>query len=63
MRATFAALPRLAHFGMTRPRGGQERDRVGEAGASSRSTSRDWNDIFAESTELRIEGARCPARR
>jgi hypothetical protein len=59
MRATFAALPRLAHFAVTGVRAG-----MSEAeSVSMKSLSldfKDWNDIFAQSTEMKIDDVEVP---
>jgi hypothetical protein len=59
IRATFAALPRISHIGLSNFVGGQS-----EASAvrldSFTVELEDWNDFFAESTDVRLEGLEVP---
>jgi hypothetical protein len=59
VRATFAALPRLAHLGLSGLRAGES-----EAEAVSLSSLTidlsNWNDIFAESVEVRVTDLEIP---
>lgn len=60
IRALFAALPRIAHFGLHGVAAGKsEADQV----TLERFTVdlADWNDLFAQSTDVRIDGLSVPA--
>jgi hypothetical protein len=61
IRKTFQALPRLDHFGLTNAAGGKsEADSV--TLDSFTIDFRDWNDIFAGSTEMHLTGLEIPRR-
>ena len=59
IRATFAALPRIAHFGLHDLVAGKSQ---AEAVAMDLFTLdfADWNDIFAEATDIRVAGLAVP---
>jgi hypothetical protein len=54
VRRAFAGLPRLAHFGMSGLSVGASADRMVRL-ASATIDMADWNDIYAESTDARID--------
>ena len=59
MRTAFAALPRLEHFSMSGVAGGQsEAEAVRLANFSL--DLRDWNELFAQATDVRLEGLDIP---
>ena len=61
IRSTFAALPRLAHVGLSGLAGGQtETSAVTLAGFSL--DFRDWNDFYAQATDLRLDDLENSAR-
>jgi hypothetical protein len=59
IRATFAALPRISHIGLSNFVGGQSETSAVKLGSFSVDLE-DWNDFFAESTDVRLEGLEIP---
>jgi hypothetical protein len=56
---TFAALPRLAHFGISGLAAGLDSANAVKVGAFTLDFA-DWNDIFAGATDIRLEGVEVP---
>jgi hypothetical protein len=59
IRAAFAALPRLGHLGLTNLVAGESEAKAVKL-ASITLDLTDWNDFFAEATDLRVEGLEVP---
>jgi hypothetical protein len=59
IRAAFAALPRLAHFGLTNLAAGESEANAVKL-ASVTLDLADWNDFFAGATNMRVEGLEVP---
>jgi hypothetical protein len=59
MRATFAALPRLAHLGLRDIAGAQAGAPAAKLGSFTFDMA-DWNEFFAQSTDIRLEALEIP---
>jgi hypothetical protein len=59
VRSSFAALPRLSHVGLTGLRAGLNQVDAVSVGAFSVDIG-DWNAVFAESSDIRLEGVEVP---
>ncbi len=59
LRSAFAALPRLSHMGLHDMAGGLSEATAVRLGSFTLDLS-DWNDFWAESTQMRIEGLDVP---